>query len=399
MIITPMINGVIAKSSHPLGCQESVIRQINYVKNAKQITNGPKKVLILGASSGLGLAARISLAFGGANADTIGVSFEKGPTEKGIGSAGWYNNIYFKQQAETSALIAKNFVGDAFSASMRDQVIDYIKYEFGGSVDFIIYSLATAVRPDLKTGQMWHSVLKPIDKPYTGNTINIELGRLEQLTIEPANETEIAATIKVMGGEDWQNWIEQLNRADVLAKGCQTIAYSYIGPESTYPIYHHGTLGKAKQHLHHSADVLNQKLSTISGKAYIVVCKALVTKASVFIPALSEYLLALFKVMKLHGIHEGCIEQMQRLFATKIFSGSTIITGEQRFIRMDDVEMHPDIQKEVQVLQKNMLADNFKTVGDYQGFISDFMQLNGFGLDNINYQEHIDINQLKKLQY
>lgn len=398
MIIQPVIKGVVAATAHPFGCQEAIRRQIHYVQQAKQIEHGPKKVLILGASSGFGLAARIALAFGGAKSDTIGVSFERGPSEKGVGSAGWYNNIFFKQEAEQHGLIAKNFVGDAFSPAVRDSVIDYIKNEFGGQVDLVIYSLATGLRPNPETGEMWRSALKPVGSPYSGNTINIEKGQFEQVTLAPATEAEIESTIKVMGGEDWQNWIEQLMQAQVLAQGCQTIAYSYIGPESTYPIYHQGTLGRAKQHLQQTADVLDQKLATLGGQAYISVCKALVTKASVFIPALSEYLLVLFRVMKSRGLHEGCIEQMQRLFASKLYTHKPVSTDKDRLIRMDDWEMDSEIQAEVKAIQKNMNSTNFKTVGDYQGFIDEFMQLNGFGFDTINYQTEITIEQLQALK-
>ncbi|MGL4668252.1 MAG: enoyl-ACP reductase FabV [Saezia sp.] len=398
MIIEPIIDGVVARSSHPLGCQEAVRRQISTVKNAAPIKNGAKKVLILGASSGFGLASRIALAFGGSQADTIGVSFERGPSDKGVGTAGWYNNIFFKQEAEQAGLTAKNFIGDAFSPQMRQDVIHYIQNEFGGKVDAVIYSLATGMRPNHETGEVWRSSIKTIGSSYTGNTINIEKGCFEELTLEPATPQEIENTIKVMGGEDWENWIDELSAAGVLAQGCQTFAYSYVGPKSTYPIYHQGTLGQAKKHLHQTADKIEQKLSAIQGHAYVAVCKALVTKASVFIPALSEYILALYWVMKEKKIHEGCIEQMQRLFADKVYGKAAAQTDVERLIRIDDWEMREDVQQEVSALQKLMTADNFKTIGDYQGYVTEFLQLNGFAFDNIDYQKSLDIERLKQLK-
>lgn len=399
MIIEPKVKGVVALSAHPYGCQEAIKRQIEYVKHAQQIKSGPKKVLILGASSGFGLASRIALTFGGAQADTIGVSFERGPSEKGVGSAGWYNNIFFKQEAEKAGFIAKNFVGDAFSPDMRNAVMDYIRNEFGGKVDLVIYSLATGVRPNPETGEMWRSVLKTIGEPYSGNTLNIETGKFDQVTLEPATEAEIEATIKVMGGEDWENWINELSENDLLAKGCKTFAYSYIGPKSTYPIYHHGTLGKAKQHLQFSADAINTKLhNEVDGEAYVAVCKALVTKASVFIPAFSEYILTLFKVMKENGNHENCIEQMQRLYGDKVYGHTKVETDTKRLVRVDDYEMNENIQQEVNRRQAQMTEQNFKLIGDYDGYINDFMQLNGFNFDNIDYSKPVDIEELKKLK-
>lgn len=398
MIIEPIVDGVVARSAHPLGCQEAVIRQIDYVKHAPQIKQGPKKVLILGASSGFGLASRIAFAFGGAKADTVGVSFERGPSSKGVGTAGWYNNIFFKQEAEKAGLIAKNFIGDAFAPQMRSDVIKYIQTEFGGQVDAVVYSLATGVRPDHSSGKVWRSALKTIGEPYTGRSINIEKECFEEITLEPATPEEIESTVKVMGGEDWESWIDELSLVGVLAQGCQTFAYSYIGPESTYPIYHQGTLGRAKKHLHQTADQIDRKLSTIDGHAYVAVCKALVTKASVFIPAFAEYMLVLYRVMKDKGIHEGCIEQMQRLFAQKVYGHENVEVDGGRLIRMDDWEMRDDVQKETDAIQRQLTADNFKTLGDYKGYVTEFFQLNGFLFDTIDYKKPCDINTLNQLQ-
>ncbi|WP_432459886.1 enoyl-ACP reductase FabV [Agarivorans sp. QJM3NY_25] len=399
MIIKPIVKGVVARSAHPYGCQQSIKNQIDYVRATSKVLNGPKKVLILGASSGFGLASRIALAFGGANADTIGVSFERGPSEKGVGTAGWYNNIYFRQQAEAKGLIAKNFVGDAFSAQMREQVIDYIKHNFGGKVDLVVYSLATGVRPNPETGELWRSAIKTTGEAVTGPTINIETESMQQMTVETATEQEIYATEKVMGGEDWISWINILEDAKVLAYGCKTVAYSYIGPKATYPIYHKGTLGRAKAHLQASADQLHQQLATMGGAAYVSVCKALVTKASVFIPTFSPYMLALFKVMKARGTHEGCIEQMQRLFSQRLYNDeNTVVVDPQRLIRIDDWELDPQTQQEVAALMAQITPENFKEVGDYQGYINDFMQLNGFALAGVDYQADISLGELLALK-
>lgn len=398
MIIEPIVQGVVARSAHPIGCRQAVLNQIDYVKNAPAIQGGPKKVLILGASSGFGLASRISLAFGGANADTIGVSFERGPSDKGVGTAGWYNNIYFRQEAEKQGLIAKNFVGDAFSAHTRQDVLDYIQNEFGGSVDLVVYSLATGVRPNPETGELWRSSIKTVGEPVSGPTINIEMDALETMQVETASEAELDATIKVMGGEDWQSWINMLSDAGVLAQGCKTVAYSYVGPEVTYPIYHQGTLGRAKAHLHNTADTLNEQLGAIGGEAYVSVCKALVTKASVFIPAFSPYILSLFKVMKEKGTHEGCIEQMQRLFAQRLYSNFTAVpVDDARLIRIDDWELEEQTQSEVKAMMATMDNDNFQQIGDYQGYKLDFMQLNGFGFSEVDYSTPVNMQELALL--
>ncbi|WP_299017484.1 enoyl-ACP reductase FabV [uncultured Photobacterium sp.] len=398
MVIKPIIKGVVARSAHPLGCQEAIRRQIAYCQSAPQIQNGPKTALILGASSGFGLASRISLAFGGSEADTLGVSFERGPSEKGVGTAGWYNNIYFKQAAEQCGIKAINLIGDAFSQKLRQQVIETIKTELGGKVDLVVYSLASGIRPKPNTNQFWHSAIKPISSPVHGTSINIEQGELIETTLPPASEQEIHDTIKVMGGEDWSEWIALLNEAGVLAEGSKTVAYSYIGPKATYPIYHHGTLGQAKVDLHNKADAIYLQLQKLGGEAHVAVCKALVTKASVFIPGFSPYILALFKVMKEMGLHEGCIEQTQRLFNSKFYTATReAITDDNRLIRLDDWELRDDVQQAVMTLLSQITPDNFKQIGDYDGYLSDFLQLNGFGFDNIDYQQDISMDFLKNL--
>ncbi|NOI22730.1 enoyl-ACP reductase FabV [Vibrio mediterranei] len=397
MIIEPIISGVVARSAHPEGCKKAVDNQIDYVKSAVPIKNGPKRVLIIGASSGFGLAARIALTFGGAEADTIGVAFERGPSEKGVGSAGWYNNIYFKKRAEQAGRRAINIVGDAFSTDVREQVIEAIETYFEGEVDLVIYSLATGVRPNSEGG-FWRSAIKPIGESVSGATINLETQQWEDTTLDPANDEEIEGTLKVMGGEDWESWIDTLVNSDSVADGFKTIAFSYIGPAVTHPIYLDGTLGRAKVDLHQTSHALNLELSNFNGNAYATVCKALVTKASVFIPGLSLYLLALYKTMKAQGKHEECIEQMQRLFSTKLYGQSKIPVDGERLIRMDDWELDPDIQNQVGKLLDQMNADNFKSVGDFEGFQRTFLNLNGFALDGVDYTKEVDVETLYRLQ-
>ncbi|WP_319412092.1 enoyl-ACP reductase FabV [uncultured Cohaesibacter sp.] len=395
MIIQPIIKGQVAKSCHPLGCATAVKDQIAFVRQAEQIANGPKKVLVLGASSGFGLASRISLAFGGAKADTIGVAFERGPSEKGIGTAGWYNLISFEKEAKKEGLIAKNFVGDAFSPEVRKSVVDFIKTEFGGSVDLVVYSLATGVRPDPQTGELIRSSIKAIGEPITGYTVNLEKDCFEESTLGAATEKEIEDTVKVMGGEDWEEWINYLSDEGVLAEGCQTFAYSYIGSELTYRIYHEGTLGQAKAHLQKTSDALDAKLKEIGGQAHVAVCKALVTKASVFIPAFSPYILALFRVMKAKGLHEGCSEQMQRLYRDCVYrKDGKVLTDENRLVRVDDWELRDDVQEEVRKIVAEMTPENFKELGDYEGYKSDFLKLNGFDLDGVDYAQDVDIEAM-----
>ncbi|AYO11861.1 trans-2-enoyl-CoA reductase family protein [Vibrio campbellii] len=398
MQIEPLIQGVVARSAHPYGCRASIKEQIEYVKQAPQIKNGPKRVLIIGASSGFGLAARIALTFGGAESDTIGVSFERGPSDKGVGSAGWYNNVYFKDEATHHGRTAVNIVGDAFSDTVRNQVIEAIETYFEGEVDLVIYSLATGVRPKPESDEFWRSVIKPIGESVTGASIMLENDQWVESTLAPATEEEAEATIKVMGGEDWESWIDTLINSESVAKGCKTIAFSYMGPEVTHPIYLDGTLGRAKVDLHQTSHSLNIKMANFGGGAYATVCKALVTKASVFIPALSPYLLALYRVMKEKGTHERCIEQMQRLFTTKLYDQPKVPVDGERLIRIDDLELDPEVQKEVSALLEQMNANNFAEIGDYGGFKDEFMKLNGFNFEGVDYTQDISMKTLKALK-
>ncbi|ELC0657801.1 trans-2-enoyl-CoA reductase family protein [Vibrio fluvialis] len=395
MRIEPVIQGVVARTAHPLGCEQAVLQQIEYVKSAKPITQGPKRVLILGASSGFGLAARIALTFGGAKADTIGVSFERGPSDKGVGSAGYFNNLAFKKQADREGRITININGDVFSKQVREQVIEAIETYFEGEVDLVIYSIASGMRRKPGSEDFWRSAIKPIGEPVSGAAILLENDKWVDATLEPANEEEIDSTLRVMGGEDWEDWIDTLINTESVAQGCKTIAFSYVGPEITHPIYLDGTLGRAKIDLHQTSHSLNLKLANFDGGAYATVCKALVTKASVFIPGLSPYLLALYRVMKEKGTHEGCIEQMHRLFSDKLYGKTPVPVDGERLVRMDDWELNPDTQERVRQLLSDMNGDNFKQVGDYAGFKAEFLRLNGFGFDNVDYDADIDLERYK----
>lgn len=395
MRIEPVIQGVVARTAHPLGCEQAVLQQIEYVKSAKPITQGPKRVLILGASSGFGLAARIALTFGGAKADTIGVSFERGPSDKGVGSAGYFNNLAFKKLADREGRIAININGDVFSKQVREQVIEAIETYFEGEVDLVIYSIASGMRRKPGSEDFWRSAIKPIGEPVSGAAILLENDKWVDATLEPANEEEIDSTLRVMGGEDWEDWIDTLINTKSVAQGCKTIAFSYVGPEITHPIYLDGTLGRAKIDLHQTSHSLNLKLANFDGGAYATVCKALVTKASVFIPGLSPYLLALYRVMKEKGTHEGCIEQMHRLFSDKLYGKTPVPVDGERLVRMDDWELNPDTQERVRQLLSDMNGDNFKQVGDYAGFKAEFLRLNGFGFDNVDYDADIDLERYK----
>ncbi|MEZ8824788.1 enoyl-ACP reductase FabV [Vibrio amylolyticus] len=393
MVIKPIIKGMVARSAHPYGCEQSILEQIQFVKSADPIKEGPKRVLILGASSGFGLASRIALSFGGAQADTIGVSLERGPKSKGGASAGWYNNYYFKQQAEKAGRIAINIDGDAFAKDTRTKVIEAIETYFEGEVDLIIYSLATGARPNPITGDLWRSSIKPIGKDLTSSVISLEDDKWSDVVLKAATAQETEETIKVMGGEDWESWIDTLINSESIAQGCQTVAFSYVGPEVTHPLYLDGTLGRAKIDLHQTSHSLNLKLANFSGGAYATVCKALVTKASVYIPGLTPYIIALYKVMKQEGVHEGCIEQMQRLFRDRLFNQNKVPLDGERLLRMDDFELKPEIQNKVSFLLSKMNQDNFKEIADYQGFKADFLKLNGFNYEAVNYNDPVNIDE------
>ena len=396
MIIEPKLKGSLALTSHPLGAYEFVKRQIDFVKKQEKYT-GPKKVLIIGSSSGYGLASRISLAFG-ASADTIGVAFEKGVEGKRVGSAGWWNTIAVSEEIRKEGLVAKNFMGDAFSNEMKKDVIKYIKEEFGGKIDLLVYSLASAVRTDPNTGEMYRSALKSTAKEITGPTINLEKETMDMGTMGIATEEEISSTVKVMGGEDWKLWIEFLDNAGVLTENFKTVAYSYLGPKVTYGIYKEGTIGAAKRDLEGTSDYLNDYLKTkYNGEAYVSLSKALMTKASAVIPIFPLYATLLYKVMKAKGLHEGTIEQKQRLFKDMMYGGKPELDSNRR-LRPDNWEMREDVQSEVEAIWDTITPENFKEIGDYEGVREEFMQLNGFDFDNVDYSADVNLEELAKLK-
>ena len=394
MVIKPRLKGSLALTNHPLGAKEFVKRQIDYVKSQGKY-NGPKKVLIIGSSSGYGLASRISAAFG-AGADTIGVAFEKGIEGKRVGTAGWWNTIAFTEAAKEEGLGVKNFMGDAFSNEMKEDVIKYIKEEFGGKIDLLIYSLASAIRTDPIDGVTYRSALKSTEKEIVGPSINLEKEIMEETVMGVATPEEIASTVKVMGGEDWKLWIEALDKAGVLTQNFKTVAYSYLGPKVTYGIYKEGTIGAAKRDLEHTSDVLNDFLKEkYDGEAYVSLSKALMTKASAVIPIFPLYAALLYRVMKEKGIHEGTIEQKQRLLKDMMYGGKPEF-DDQRRLRPDNWEMREDVQSEVEALWDQVTPENFKELSDYAGAREEFMQLNGFDFDNVNYDADIDLEELAK---
>ena len=389
MIVSPKIRGFICTTSHPDGCAANVQEQINFVKSHPKIENGPKNVLVIGASAGYGLASRIVPAFG-SGANTLGVFFEKPGTETRSGSAGWYNSAAFEKAATAEGLFAKSLNGDAFSHELKKQAVDIIKNEMGGKVDLIVYSLASPRRTDPDTGEVFKSVLKTTGGDYTNKTLNTDKGEVSEVTIGAATEEEIADTVKVMGGADWELWIDALADADCLAEGVKTVAYSYIGPKLTWPIYTDGTIGCAKKDCERASAAIHAKLSeSLGGCAYVSVNKALVTQASSAIPVVPLYISILYKEMKAKGIHEGCIEQIQRLMADRLYSGDLQLDEDGR-IRVDDWEMRDDIQQAIAGAWENISNDNFNELADFQGYKDDFLKLFGFGLNGVDYEADTD---------
>lgn len=392
MIIEPRMRGFICLTAHPKGCEQNVKNQIAHVKSKGSI-DGAKKVLVIGASTGFGLASRITSAFG-CGASTIGVFFEKPASEGKTASPGWYNSAAFEQEATKAGLYAKSINGDAFSNEIKQQTIDLIKADLG-QVDLVIYSLASPVRMHPVTGVLHRSVLKPIGATFSNKTVDFHTGNVSQVTIEPANQEDIDNTVVVMGGEDWSMWMEAMKNAGVLADGAMTIAYSYIGPEVTEAVYRKGTIGRAKDHLEATAFDISESLKSINGKAYVSVNKALVTQASSAIPVIPLYISLLYKIMKAEGIHEGCIEQMQRLYSERLYSGSEIPVDDKGRIRIDDWEMRDDVQKQVADLWLKATTESLSEIGDLAGYKQDFLNLFGFGFEGVDYLA--DANELIKV--
>jgi len=388
MIIEPRTRGFICLTSHPTGCAQNVKDQIAYIKSKGKI-EGAKKVLVLGSSTGFGLASRITSAFG-SDAATIGVFFDKPSTEGRPGSPGFYNTAAFEQEAIKAGLYAKSINGDAFSNEVKDQVIRLIKEDLG-QVDLVIYSLASPVRKHPVSGKRFKSVLKPIGEEFSNKTVDFHTGNVSEITIQPAEGDDVENTVTVMGGEDWKMWMDALQEANVLAEGIKTVAYSYIGPEVTKPVYRNGTIGAAKDHLEATAFTISEDLNPLGGTAYVSVNKALVTQASSAIPVIPLYISLLYKIMKEKGIHEGCIEQIQRLYSERLFGGNLNLDTKGR-IRVDDWEMREDVQAEVSRLWKKATTENLSEIGDLQGYSKEFFKLFGFKVDGVDYLA--DVNEM-----
>ncbi len=387
MIIEPRTRGFICLTAHPKGCEQNVINQIDYVTSKGKI-DGPKKVLVIGASTGFGLASRITSAFG-ADASTIGVFFEKPPKEGKTASAGWYNTVALEKEAKKAGLYAKSINGDAFSNEIKKETLDLIKKDLG-QVDLVIYSLASPVRTNPNDGKRYKSVLKPIGGDYTNKTVDFHTGVISDISISPSVDGDIENTVAVMGGEDWAMWMDALQKADLLAPQATTLAYSYIGPVHTKAVYRNGTIGRAKDHLEATAFEITEKLKAINGKAFVSVNKALVTQASSAIPVIPLYISLLYKVMKEEGVHEGCIEQIQRLYSERLYTGKAVPTDDKGRIRIDDWEMREDIQGKISVLWEQVTTDSLPTLGDLKGYETDFYNLFGFKVDGVNYDAEVE---------
>ncbi|WP_305857329.1 enoyl-ACP reductase FabV [Balneatrix alpica] len=383
MVIQPKIRGFICTTAHPEGCAAHVQEQIDFVKAKGSIANGPKNVLVIGSSTGYGLASRITAAFG-AGAKTLGIFFEKEGSPNKPGTAGWYNTVAFEQAANAAGLWNKHINGDAFSDEVKQQALQVIKAEMG-KIDLVVYSLASPRRKDPKSGEVYSSVLKPIGQAYTVKNLNTSSRTIDQVSVEPASDEEIANTVKVMGGEDWELWLQALQEADVLAEGCQTVAYTYIGKQLTWPIYGKATIGRAKEDLDRAASAISSQLAGLNGQARVTSLKALVTQASSAIPIMPLYISLLYKVMKEEGTHEGCIEQINRLFRDNIYS-STPTLDEQGRYRVDGYELDDSIQAKVEALWQQVDTDSIDSLTDYQGYQAEFLRLFGFGLAGVDYQ-------------
>lgn len=405
MKVKPMVRSNICLNAHPAGCKKNVLNQIEYVKKETEIrgksgtgvgfkgTGAPRCVLVLGCSNGYGLASRISAAFG-YGASTVGVSFEKAGTVTKGGTPGWYNNLAFDQFAKKDGLKAITLNCDAFSHETKQQVIDIAKKE-GFVFDLVVYSIASPVRTNPDTGIMYKSVLKPIGKVYSGKTIDAFTNEIKEVSAEPATEEEVANTVKVMGGEDWKLWIHKLNEASILSKDCITVAYSYIGPEVSQAIYRTGTIGKAKEDLEKTARELDSEFGGSGMRAFVSVNKGLVTRASAVIPIIPLYLSTLFKVMKQKGLHEGCIEQMYRLFSQRLYlsadrTKTPIPVDSENRIRIDDYEMREDVQSEVSRIMPTVTSENSAQLVDLAGYRHDFLAANGFDIDGVDYEAEVE---------
>lgn len=386
MVVLPKIRNNICLTAHPKGCALQVQHQINYVKH-KEALDGPKRVLVIGSSNGYGLASRILAAFG-CGADSVGISYERPGSESRPATAGWYNEAALVEKAREAGLKAFSVNGDAFSDEMKQKVCELIE-EHLQAVDLVVYSIASPRRIDPKSGDIYASVIKPIGKSYSAKTLDFQSGVVSKITAEPATEDEIDHTVKVMGGEDWQLWIEALLERGILANGVKTIAYSYIGPDLTYPIYREGTIGRAKKHLEETVGTINGKLASLNGNAVVSVNKALVTRASAVIPAVPLYISLLYRVMKSKGIHEGCIQQMYRLFHDYLCTLTPKPLDESGRVRLDDLEMREDVQREVHLLWERVETKNLASISNIRGFSDEFLMHHGFGVPGVDYDADV----------
>lgn len=409
MVIKPMVRNNICINSHPLGCETAVKRQIDYIKkeflgkeNSGEKDGVPKLVLVIGCSTGYGLASRIAAAFG-YGAATVGLSFEKTPSDSKPGTPGFYNNRAFDSEAASAGLSSFTLNGDAFSNEMKAETVKTVKEVaqkagIPAKIDLIVYSLASPVRTDPNDGVLYKSVIKPIGEPYSGRTIDVMNGKFSQASAEPANEEEIRATVKVMGGEDWELWMNALENAGLLADNARTVAYTYIGPELSWGIYKNGTIGRAKEDLERAARAINEKLGKKTKKrAFVSVNKALVTRASAVIPIIPFYVSCLFKVMKEKGLHEGCIEQITRLYKEKLYADAAIFDPDKTpvdqggRIRVDDFEMREDVQKETLALMNKITEENVWELSDAEGFKHDFLEAHGFDVQGVDYNQDVQV--------
>lgn len=387
MVIKPKVRGFICTNAHPVGCATSVENQIQYIQSQSFQNQGPRNVLVIGCSTGYGLASRITAAFGyGAN--TLGICFEKEPSERKTGTAGFYNTAAFHDQAKAKGLYAHSINGDAFSDEIKQATIAKIKQDLG-TVDLVIYSLASPRRTDPDTGEVYKSTLKPVGQSYTTKTYDTDKDLVHEISLEPANDDEIAQTVKVMGGEDWERWLIQLGEAGVLADGCKTTAYTYIGKELTWPIYGQATIGRAKEDLDRAAQDIMQRLSAQSVQANVSSLKALVTQASSAIPVMPLYISLIYKVMKEEGTHQGCIEQIAGLFDHCIY-GDAPATDEMNRYRMDGIETNDDTQAKIKALWDQVTQQNFHQLSDYAGYHRDFLNLFGFDIQGVDYEADIN---------
>lgn len=386
MIVEPKIRGFVCITAHPEGCAKKVAQEIAVAK-ASPIQSGPKKVLVIGASTGYGLSSRITAAFS-CEASTLGVFFERPSSNGKPASAGWYNTVAFENEAQAAGLYAKSINGDAFSNEIKSEVIQTIKEDWG-TVDCVIYSLASPRRTDPATGETFKSCLKPIGTSFSNTSLDTNKGLVESVSIKPANEEDIENTVKVMGGEDWELWMEALSNAGVLTSETKTVAYSYIGPEVTWPVYKNGTIGTAKLDVERASRAIHEKYGI---EAYVSVNKAVVTQASSAIPVVPLYISILFKIMKAKGTHEGCIEQIVRLFKDRLYQGTLNLDQEGR-IRVDDWEMDPEVQEAVASIWPNVTTENLRDVSDFDAYQKEFLELFGFGLDGIDYSKDVEVER------